>query len=86
MMPSINKSEIKPKLVWSGDNWITTFVSLRDAAEDRRLEVRLPDGRTLGIEFGLCGGSKSFLAVTVNVGRKKSPVPLKSKAAKAVHK
>lgn len=70
---------VKPKLCWRGENWMTMFVSLREAAKDRRLEVAMLDGRILGIEFRLCGGSKSFLAVTLTVGKKSSPTPLKRK-------
>ncbi len=71
--PRTQSESIKPKLAFSGENWMTTFVSLREAAKDRRLEVGMPDGRILGIEFGLCGGSKSFLAVTLTMGKKSSP-------------
>jgi len=70
---------IKPKLAWGGENWMTTFVRLNDAKQDRRLEVKLPDGQILGIEFGLCGESRSFLGVTLTFGRKSSPHPLKRK-------
>lgn len=73
--------ELKTKLAFGGENWLTTFVSLRDAAQDRRIETRLPDGRVLGVEFRLCGKSKSFLAVTMTVGRRSSPQPLRKKKA-----
>ena len=71
---------MRSKLAFSGDNWITTFIRLTDAHEDRRLEIKTPQG-ILGIEFGLCGKSRSFLAVTITTGKKSSPTPLKRKKA-----
>ena len=67
---------MRPKLAFVHDHGFTTFVALNDAAEDRRLEVSLPDGRILGIEFRLCAKSRSHLAVTITMGKRSSSTSL----------
>ena len=61
--------KIKPKLVWSGEGWVLTFISLRDGKADRVIDFHHA-GEKLRLEINPCSGSKSMIAVKLQITKR----------------